>query len=359
MDPIETILEKRFPGYRALTTSRGSTALFLALKAVADERGYGEVIVPSTVCPSVPFTIALSGFQPRFCDVDLEMFCLSPATIAPHLSERTKAIVAVYLFGKSFNPVPLVKLASQKGFSLIEDIAQAVGGEYEGRLLGGFGDFSVLSFDDTKIIRGTGGALLVRDGRFLERVLRHREALDVVEPEILRELSRGFRDLTMGLYDTLRSEEFREPADLGTRFFEKFRRLFIHQRVPADTDEVTALQDLSLLEREREARFINYSAYERQLRPDIWRVSFSRREMCWRLPVLANDHRQQLRIIERIRSEGGLVSNHYFPCSYAFGERGGENARQIGLRAVNLWVDSKVSEDDILRHCQVINELIV
>lgn len=360
MNKLEQRLQEQFPSYRALTTSRGSTALYLALKSIAEERGYGDVIVPSTVCPSVPFTIALSGFRPRFCDVDLETFCMSPETIAPHLSGRTKAAIVVYLFGKSPDIGRILELASRRGLLIIEDVAQAIGGEHAGRPLGSFGDFSLFSFDDTKIIKGAGGALLVRDERFWNRVVRHQQALpNTTSPESLQELSRSFRDFTMGLYDLLRSEDLREPMDLASQILEKFRGLFIHRRTMQAAEMESVLRNLSALKEERERRFRNYLTYVRHLRPDINRVSFTPSEMCWRLPVLANDHKQQLRIVERIRSEGGLVSNHYFPASFAFGEFSGENARQIGLRAVNLWVDSKVNEDEILRHCQVVNELVV
>jgi len=322
---FEQILQERFPDYDTVPTSRGSTALYLALKSIANERGYGEVIVPSTVCPSVPFTIALSGFQPRFCDVELETFCMSSKTIVPHISDRTKAIIIVYLFGKSPDIEQILKLASEKNLIIIEDIAQAIGGEREGRLLGSFGDFSMLSFDDTKIVKGAGGALLVRDERFLNGVARHHQDLrNTMDAHTFQELKRGFRDFTMGLYDLLRSEEIREPTDLASRILEKFRRLFIHQRTLSGEEMESVLRHLSTLKEERERRFRNYLTYVRHLRPDIKRVSFTPSETCWRLPILTNDHEQQLRIVDRIRSTGGLVSNHYFPSSFGFGEPSGE-----------------------------------
>lgn len=358
MNHLEQALQELFPEYHALTTSRGSTALYLALKAIAEERGYGEVVVPSTVCPSVPLTVALAGFQPRFCDVDLETLCVSSETIAPHLSDRTKAVVVVYLFGKSPNLGRILELVSRRDLFVIEDIAQAVGGEHEGRPLGSFGDFSLLSFDDSKIVKGSSGALLIRERRFMDGVIRHQNTLyPMVDTHALQELKRGFRDFTMGLFDLLRSEDLNEPTDLASQILEKFRRLFIHQRTLSGEEMEPVLHNLSALKEERERRFRNYLTYVRHLRPDVKHVSFGPAEMCWRLPILANNHQQQLLIIERIRSEGGLVSNHFFPASFAFGELGGDNARQIGLRAVNLWVDSKVNENDILRNCRVINEI--
>src|SRR6185295_11014513 len=100
MRPLEQVLESRFSDYKAIGTSRGSAALYLALKAIHKEHGAGEVILPSTVCPSVPFVVSLAGFVPRFCDVELATFCMSSKTIQACLSSKTRAIVAAYVFGK-------------------------------------------------------------------------------------------------------------------------------------------------------------------------------------------------------------------------------------------------------------------
>lgn len=95
--------------------------------------------------------------------------------------------------------------------------------------------------------------------------------------------------------------------------------------------------------------------YGKLLDPRIQLVKFSHLEMCWRLPILLHTHREQLRILHTLQSKGYLVSNHFFPVPPLFGESIPPNAREVGLRAVNFWIDEKVSIEAIRHICEEVN----
>src|ERR1022692_3905260 len=80
-------------------TGRGTAALYVALKAIARQLGIGEVILPTMVCPSVVYAIHYAGFKPVFVDVTRSDFTIDVASLKDRITEATKAIVAVHLFG--------------------------------------------------------------------------------------------------------------------------------------------------------------------------------------------------------------------------------------------------------------------
>ena len=112
-----------------------------------------------------------------------------------------------------------------------------------------------------------------------------------------------------------------------------------------------------MLEDEVSKRNKIYKIYESSLKETIQYVRFYSHEMCWRLPILLENHTQQIELIERIRSRRILISNHYFPASYLFGDSRPVNARKIGICAVNFWVDGKTESEEIIYICQEVNRI--
>lgn len=346
MRELERLFERDYPGFRAVVTFRGTTALTLALASVRRRRGDGEVIVPSTVCPNVPLAAVYAGLTPRFADVEPETLCLSARTVAPCLSPSTRAVVVVHTFGKAAPMDELAALAASAPSrpELVDDAAQAVGGSLGGRPLGSLGDYGVLSFDETKILDGKAGVLLVRDGHDdPERLERESRALPAAPPSAeLASLATSFRDATHGLYDRLRTEGLSEAHVAPPELWERFRPLFLAR---PDDDPALLLRNVAgraALAATIEDRRLAYLEYERAFAGRVPHVRFSASETCWRLPLLAPDHAAQRALVAALRGQGILASNHYFPISYLFGQATGGTAREVGLRAVQLWVDAKL-----------------
>ena len=356
MNSLERSLQGLFPDRVPIATSRGTTALYLVLAAVRQRYGRGEVIFPATVCPSIPLAAVYAGMTPKFCDVDLTTFGMTEDSLQRCLSDNTRAIVMVYIFGKAIDPMPIMSLARDAGACVVEDLAQVIGGKYDGKLLGTAGDFTILSFNDTKVLSGKAGAILVREESWVEEIGALSGELPPQPAEALdRELALGFRNLTHGFFDTLRFHAITRPVGCFPEQAPHFRDHFVHRVERSDDDWTREIAALASLTDEKDERYEKYLGFQQNLSEKVPYVRFDQDETCWRLPVLMKNHIDQLEVMSRLRSEGTLVSNHYFPASYLFGDDSTTNAREIGLLALNFWVDRKTDHEQIKRICDEVN----
>lgn len=157
----------------------GTDALIIALRAAGVGHG-DEVIAPSfTAIPTIS-AICASGARPVFAEIDAKTWVIDVARISALISENTKAIIAVHLYGNMADVVSLSAMLTQLGkthISIIEDVAQAQGALLQGRQAGTMGRFGAFSFYPTKNIGalGDGGAISCRTKTELEslRMLRN------------------------------------------------------------------------------------------------------------------------------------------------------------------------------------------
>jgi dTDP-4-amino-4,6-dideoxygalactose transaminase len=149
----------------------GSDALLLALMAF--EIGPGDEVI------TTPFTfvatggsIARLGARPVFVDVDRATFNLDPAKLEDAITERTKAILPVHLFGLAADVAPMMELAKRRGVPVIEDCAQAIGARYHGASAGSIGAIGCFSFFPSKNLGGAGdgGMMTTNDPGLADRL---------------------------------------------------------------------------------------------------------------------------------------------------------------------------------------------
>lgn len=148
----------------AIALSNGTLALDLALKGLGIGPGDEVVVTPRTFIASVSCVVN-AGATPVFADVDPDSGNLSANTIAKVLTPRTKAVICVHLGGWPCDMDPIMALAAQHGFKVIEDCAQAHGALYKGRNVGSIGHIGAWSFCQDKIMTtgGEGGMVTVND----------------------------------------------------------------------------------------------------------------------------------------------------------------------------------------------------
>lgn len=151
--------EKRFAEWQgskyAISTTNGTSALHTALVALGIGPG-DEVIVPSYTFIASSFSILQAGAIPRFADVNRDDHCLSVESAEKLIGERTKAIMVVHLYGNVADMDPILALARRYNLFVIEDNAEAYGGEYMGKKTGSIGDIGACSFCQNKTFT-TGG----------------------------------------------------------------------------------------------------------------------------------------------------------------------------------------------------------
>jgi len=205
LGPEVKAFEEEFAAYtgtrHAVGVANGTDAIALALRAVGIGRD-DEVVVPSFTFYASAEAIALIGARPVFCDVDPETMCVTADSVRAALTPRTKAVLAVHLFG---NVAPIAEIAAL-GVPVVEDAAQAAGSRSAAGRPGSLGTVATWSFYPSKNLGafGDGGALTTDDDALAERLrmlrfhgsrdketfelVGHNSRLDALQAGILRVL---------------------------------------------------------------------------------------------------------------------------------------------------------------------------
>lgn len=153
----------------ALAVANGTAALHLALLTL-DLKAGDEVIVPSLTYIATANAVRYAGATPIFVDVDPKTWCLDPTLVKSRITERTKGIIAVHLYGHPADMDALGEIARSRGLWLVEDAAEAHFARYKGRPVGSLGDIAMFSFYGNKIVTcGEGGALVLNDPQLEQR----------------------------------------------------------------------------------------------------------------------------------------------------------------------------------------------
>lgn len=161
-------LEKRTGTEKCLLTTSCTHALEMAA-LLADIKEGDEIIMPSYTFVSTANAFVLRGAVPVFVDIRPDTMNLDETLVEDAVTDRTKAIVPVHYAGVACEMDTISELAQRRGLYVIEDAAQGVMASYKGRPLGSIGDFGCYSFHETKnYSMGEGGALLIRDGKYIE-----------------------------------------------------------------------------------------------------------------------------------------------------------------------------------------------
>ncbi|MCK6258697.1 DegT/DnrJ/EryC1/StrS family aminotransferase [Fictibacillus sp. KIGAM418] len=155
--------------------ANGSDALHISLLGCGVKQG-DEVIVPSFTFFATAGAVARAGAVPVFVDIDPKTYNIDPAKIEAAVTEKTKAIIPVHLYGQMADMEPIAEIAKKHNLAIIEDAAQAIGSKYKGKNVGELGTTATYSFFPTKNLGGygDGGMIITNDEDIAEtmRVIR-------------------------------------------------------------------------------------------------------------------------------------------------------------------------------------------
>ncbi len=167
-----------------------TSGLYAAVGAAGVQPGDEVIVSPYTMAASATAALVFNGV-PVFADIDPKSYCLSAETIRPCITERTRAIIVVHIFGQCADMDPIMELAREHNLVVIEDCAQAPFATYKGRPAGSLGHMGVFSLNYHKHIHtGEGGMVTTNDDRLAERVqLIRNHAEAVVERKGISDLS--------------------------------------------------------------------------------------------------------------------------------------------------------------------------
>lgn len=170
VERMEGALAARGGAQFAMCCSSGTAALHLATLALGLGPG-DEMIVPAFTWVTSVHAAEYVGAKPVFVDIDPSTFNLDPAAVASAVTPRTRAIMAVHLFGLAAPMDEINAIAARHGLQVIEDAACAIGTTYHGRPVGALGDLACFSFHPRKVVTtGEGGAVTTNSPELAERV---------------------------------------------------------------------------------------------------------------------------------------------------------------------------------------------
>lgn len=157
----DKVFEKAFAKYcdrkYCIGVGNGLDALFLALKALGIKHG-DEVIVPSNTYIATALAVTYVGATPVFVEPEINTFNINPREIECAITDKTKAIMPVHLYGQPCDMDPIMEIAEKYDLYIVEDCAQAHGAQYKGKVIGSFGDAAGFSFYPGKNLGALGDA---------------------------------------------------------------------------------------------------------------------------------------------------------------------------------------------------------
>jgi len=324
LGPEVESFEQEFASYSEASHCIGVASGFDALHLLLRAFGIGpadEVIVPAYTAIPTWMAVALVGATPVGVDVDPGTWNIDPAAVEAAITRRTKAIIAVHLFGQPAAMTELAEIAEGRGVTLLEDAAQAHGARHNGKRAGGLAHAAAFSFYPTKNLGalGDGGAVTTDD--------------DALAANIRRLRTYGWRE-----------RDVSEVKGVNSRL-DELQAAVLRVRL-------RHLEQWTERRRELASRYRASLPVELE-RPDVQAEA----EPVWHLFVVATDDRDAFRVSLARHGVGTLV--HYFPLPHltpAFrtdGWREGSfpDAERLAARAVSLPLYPQLTDqqcDDVL-----------
>jgi dTDP-4-amino-4,6-dideoxygalactose transaminase len=173
-------------GRRCVAVNSGTSGQHLGLLAAGVGAG-DEVIVPSFTFAATANTVALTGATPVFADIEPDYFCLDPRAVEAAITERTRGIMPVHLYGHPADMTALGAIADKHGLAIYEDAAQAHCATWQGKPVGSFGVFAMFSLYPTKNMTSIEGGMVACDDEIarMVRLLRNQGMEKVYENEVV------------------------------------------------------------------------------------------------------------------------------------------------------------------------------
>ena len=339
--------QKEFAAYHnrkfAIMTPSCTTATHLLLTCLGIGDG-DEIIVPECTWIATAAPIVYLKAKPVFCDIDKDNWCSSPSSIEANITEKTKAIIVVDLFGNMPHMDEIQKLSKKYGIPLIEDAAESIGSKYKDIRAGKFGLASVFSFHRTKTLTtGEGGMLLLDDEELYKKCMIWRDhGRDGALPVHMRDSNQKMYFHKLITYKYM---PFNLQAALGYAQFQRIDELVGKKRhhMQLYQDELSSIEDLQFNE---ESNVVYNGA---------WITTM----------VMGNSHQlNKETLIQKMEDEGVGIRPFFYPLSMlpAFNIRENKEKNYVSYdvssRGVNLPGSFLMNDDDIRFVCNKIKKVL-
>jgi len=210
---FEALARDYFGTKHAIALNSATACLHAAVAAVGVQPGEQVLVTPYSFTASATCAL-MNNTVPVFVDIDENNFAIDPKRIEEKITDKTKAIIIVHLFGGPADMDGIMKIAKKHNLKVIEDCAQSPGGIYKGKLLGTIGDCGLFSFTETKnVTSGEGGMLITNNDDIADivRLIRnHGEAIIADQPRQYRSTILGYNYRMTELDAAVGIEQFKK-----------------------------------------------------------------------------------------------------------------------------------------------------
>ena len=354
----------------SIATYRGITALYVLLKSYGLKRG-DEVIMPAYTCETVARLLIDMGFKMNFVDVDKGTYNISIEDLQSNASRKTKAIIAIHMFGNPCEMKGIMEIAEGCDAVVIEDAAQSIGAEYRGKKIGSIGDAGFFSLGEGKPLTTINGGVIVTNDKGTaekcRRIIEHFNACGLHEKSIvLLKLMTYYILKNPHHYDLIykliqhRRVERRNKLRICTLNKNNFKFRW------TDMQASVGLIQLLNLERFNDARMRNAAFLMENLKYvegiHLPKVAKHSKPIFLRLPVWF-EHitaRQRDELIEKLR-KAGIDAPVAYPNplpAFFLGVNGFPNTEELVKKTITLPTHPFVRESDLERTVFTIEQFV-
>lgn len=323
----------------SMITGNGTSAIYLALLASGIPKG-SYIAVPNIACPDPVYALIWAGYRPIFIDVNIEDYNIKVEHFQQEiLNHNIKGLIAIHLFGNPCKVDVLREICNQNNIFMLEDCAQALGNSYKGKPLGSFGDVSVFSFGNGKILEvGHGGSFQTNDLALFLRMKVYYEKLPNFNEIAVDKLSKKHRSLYYLIYNL--AIKYPIVDILNLIFVYRFKQYYLYKFQPLYLSEINENIELIVINKQQRIEIVKY--YQDSLNSD--KIV---------LPLLHSSLNALTRFTIKVRrSEGvsatlraaGIPSNAMYPplagrFKVFFRKRKLVNSYKLKGELLNLWVN--------------------
>jgi perosamine synthetase len=355
---LEGELRKSFDVPHVFCVSSGKAALTLILTALQHLSGRKEVVIPAYTCFSVPSSISKAALEIVACDVDPVTFDFDYDSLQTKVTNQTLCVIATHLFGIPADLDRLRKLCAEKGIFIVEDAAQAMGGDCKGQKLGTIGDVGFYSLDRGKNITCGSGGIIITRSEMIGATLA-RQYANVEETSFTEDVKNFLQLCLMSLF--IRPWLYWLPAGMP---FLKLGQTFFHRDFPILR---LSARRAALLQRWRE-RLLESNRERAETATAFCQVLSrqDRERKCipyLRFPILVKDRKTRDQVYARSKERGLGLSLMYPTAVDEIGEIKGTfhgevfpRAKQIAETLVTLPTHQWLSEADKKTICDVFTD---
>ncbi|MBL7996094.1 DegT/DnrJ/EryC1/StrS aminotransferase family protein [bacterium] len=334
-------------------TGRGSTALWSILKSL--NRPNAKVLLPVNICEIVYPIVKKAGMIPKFYDVNEFDGNAKLENIQDAFTGDESVLLAVHNFGL---PIDIDKISAwvvENNLFMIEDVCNSLGGKFNDKPLGLWGDAAIFSFGYAKVIEhGFGGAAFVKDKNLRKEVEHLTNSLETYS-DVHRlkdsEFQKQLRDIRL-------NEEHQAPSTY-LPLYKNYSDFLLYKIDAQAKKEILAC--MQTLEQNVELRAKKASMYRTKIRSNkVQHIDHKEGQIYWRYNLLVDSPERQ-DLIDKLRGNNLLVSTWYPPIAELF-EKNVDKKKYSGSyrfrdKVVNLFVDHRVTESDISKTIDIINGL--